>query len=281
MLREIPLVSGNIDLTRGLCNETVDRLALLNVKGEEAVNPANGSECAWVSQEDWQKVKDAGLDIWTPAEYIVLHLSAVIRKNSAELVGIQSVASLLKEKAEEVYSKIFSAQGGLPRFTSVIHALLSEEVPIKELPSICDCYLNRLNLPTYEIPEEIRCLDAVRKDILGNTPDTPIFRLGEQLVSLLAQGIQRDGEAAVLALEPEPTQDALAAVRKEVTNLPPTSRNPVLFVEDWRMRPFARKLVELEFPHLAVLSRREAVSSDSMPVLATIEVESRPRPERH
>ncbi|MDR4484512.1 MAG: FHIPEP family type III secretion protein [Nitrospirales bacterium] len=272
MIREIPLVSGNIVLTRGLCNETVDRLTLLNVKGEEAINPVNGSECSWVGQSDWQKVKDAGLEIWSPAAYIVLHLSAVIRKNSAELVDIQAVGDLLKDKVEEQYSKILSAKGGLSRFTSVIQALLNEEAPIKELPSICDCYLDNLNLPTYEIPEEIRCLEAVRKDILGNTHDTPIYRIGQNLISLIAQGIQRDGEAAVLALEPEPTQNALTAVRNEVTNLLPTSRNPVLFVEEWRMRPFVRKLVELEFPHLAVLSRREAIAPDSRPVLTIIEV---------
>jgi flagellar biosynthesis protein FlhA len=224
-------------------------------------------------------VKDAGLHIWRPAEYIVLHLSAVIRKNPAELVGIQAVAELLKDKATERYSSILSAQGGLPRFTSVIQALLAEEVPVRELPSICDCYLVSQNLRTYEIPEEIRSLEAVRKDIPGNSPDTPIYRLGENLVSLIGQGIQRNGEAAVLALEPEPTQDALTAIRNEVANLLPTSRNPVLFVEDWRMRSFVRKLVELEFPHLAVLSRREAYAPDSRLVLATIEVESRPRPE--
>jgi tetratricopeptide (TPR) repeat protein len=280
LINEVPLVSGNIDLTRGLCNATVDRLTSLNIKGEEAVNPANGSKCAWVGEGDWQKAKDAGLDIWTPAEYVVMHLYAVIRENSAELVGIQAVADLLEAKAKEQYSRILSAQGGLPRFASVIQALLAEEVPVKELPSICDCYLASLNLPTYEITEEIRSLEAVRKDIPGNTPDTPIYRLGENLVSLIARGIQRDGEAAALALEPEPTQDALTAVRNEVASPPPTSRIPVLFVEDWRMRPFVKKLVELEFPHLAVLSRREAFVLDSMNVLATIEVVARPQPAR-
>jgi type III secretory pathway component EscV len=62
--------------------------------------------------------------------------------------------------------------------------------------------------------------------------------------------------------------------------LQPATRNPVIFVEDWRMRPFVRKLVELEFPHLAVLSRREAVAPDSRQVLATIEVEPRPGSEK-
>jgi hypothetical protein len=273
ILNEVPLVSGNLDLTLGLCNETVDRLTSLGVKGEKAVNPVNGSECAWVRQDDWQRVKDAGLRIWTPAEYIMLHLSAVVRKNAAELVGLQAVANLLRSKAEDRYSAIMSAKGGLPRFTSVLQALLAEEVPIKELSSICDCYLGNLDLPTYDIPEQIRCLEAIRKDLLGNSPDTPVWLLGKNLISVIDHGILRDGEAAVLAVEPEPTQAALTAVRNEATKLPPTGRNPVLLVDDWHTRPFVRRLVELEFPHLAVLSRREALAADARPVLATIEME--------
>jgi flagellar biosynthesis component FlhA len=213
-----------------------------------------------------------------PRAIHVLHLFAVVRKNAAEFVGPQAVANLLKSKAEDRYSAIMSGNGGLPRFTSVLQALLAEEVPIKELSSICDCYLGNLDLPTYDIPEQIRCLEPVRKDLLGNSPDTPVWLLGKNLVSVINRGILRDGEAAVLAVEPEPTQDALTAVRNEVTNLPPTSRNPVLFVEDWHMRPFVRKLVELEFPHLAVLSRREALAADAMPVLATVEMDLRARP---
>lgn len=273
MIREIPLVSGNVVLNRGLCDSTVDHLTLLNIKSEEAVNPVNGRECSWVGEGDWQKAKDAGLQIWTPAEYIVLHLSAVVRKNSAELVGVQAIVEMLKSRANEQYSKILSTKGGLPRFTSVIQALLTEEVPIKELPSICDYYLDSQRLATCDIPEEIRWHDPIRRSILGNTPDTPLYPLGEKFVALISAGIRRDGDAAVLALEPEPTQEALTAVRNEVKNLPPTSKTPVLFVEDWRIRTFVRRLVELEFPNLAVLSRREALGADSRPVLATIEME--------
>ena len=245
MLREIPLVMGTVDPSRGLCDATVERLASLHIEAERATNPANGNECSWVHEADWQKVKDAGFRIWSAKEYIVLHLSSVIRKNLAEFAGIQSVAQLLKDKDKERYSRILTAQGGLPRFTSVIQSLLVEEVPITALPQICDCYLESEHLPTHEIPEQIRCLEVVRKDIPGNAPDTPIYRLGDRFIALLAEGIRPDGEAAVLALKPEPTQEALSAVRTEVNKLPPTAKNPALFVEDWRMRAFVRKLVEL------------------------------------
>jgi tetratricopeptide (TPR) repeat protein len=280
MIGEIPLVMETVSLTRGLCDQTVDWLKDHSIRGEEAVNPANGTECAWIEQEDWPRAKEAGASVWTPAQYIGLHLSGVIRKNATELIGIQAAADLLSQGVPEKRSLILASPGGLPRFTSVLQALLAEEVSIKPLPSICDCYLENITLPTHEIAEKIRSVEAVRGSLPGNTPNAPIYRLGEDLASLIADGIQRNGEATVLALEPQPTQDALAAFRADVAKLAPTAKNPSLFVEDWQMRPFVRKLVELEFPHLAVLSRREVSSPDTRPALGTITLASRSRIQR-
>ena len=272
MINEIPLVSGHVDPDKGLCRESVEGLALHGIKGQEAVNPADGSPCSWVNIDDWKKARDAGYRIWTPSEYIVLHLSAVIRKNSTDLVDLQAVAELLQEKSVEHDTAIGSARGGLPRFTSVIQALLAEEVPIHEMLRLCDSYLEHVDLPTCEIPEKMRCLEAVRSGIPGNTPDSPVYRLGEDLCSLVGRSIRRDGEAAVLAIEPVPTQDALNAVRNKVANRKPSKIRPAIVVEDWRVRPFVRKLVELEFPQLSVLSRSEAVDLESREVLGTIEM---------
>ena len=79
-----------------ISNDTVDRLTLLNIKGEEAVNPANGSECAWIPGEYADIAEQAGLTTWDAAGYMVLHLSSVLRKNAAEFVGIQEVQNMLE-----------------------------------------------------------------------------------------------------------------------------------------------------------------------------------------
>jgi hypothetical protein len=275
MLQEIPLVLGTIRLDKGLCNDTVERLRLLHVEAEAATNPANGNECAWVPKESWQMLRDAGLQIWDAPEYIILHLSAVIRKNLSEFAGIQAVSNLIRETSKELYARIHSAPGGLARFTSVLQALLAEEVPIKALAAIGERYLKLTgsHIPAHEISEELRCLDDIRPHLHGNQSRTPLYRLGMKFVELLANGIVRNGDAAVLAIEPQPCQEALAAVRSEVNSLPPMAKNPVLVVDDWRLRPFARLLVELEFPHLWVLARRELLDPDSMQTLAVIELE--------
>ncbi|MCK5688080.1 FHIPEP family type III secretion protein, partial [Myxococcota bacterium] len=72
MINEIPLISGNVSESQVLVNDTVDRLTLLNIKGEEAVNPANGSECAWIPAEYAEIAEQAGLTTWDAAGYMVL-----------------------------------------------------------------------------------------------------------------------------------------------------------------------------------------------------------------
>ncbi|MCI0664789.1 MAG: hypothetical protein L0220_27315, partial [Acidobacteria bacterium] len=76
-------------------------------------------------------------------------------------------------------------------------------------------------------------------------------------LELIGRSLIFQGDAALLAIEPELTQEALSAVRKVVNDQLPASTRPVILIEDWRLRPFIRKLVELEFPLLKVVAQRE------------------------
>jgi len=268
---EIEVVSGALDLDRLLCGATVDQLRALNIEAAEAVNPANGSECAWARMDQAQALEAAGYTTWPPGGYLVLHLSSVLRKNAAAFVGIDTAAALIRQI--ERYEDIRAAPGGLPRFTDLLRGMLEDEVPIHEMRAICNRYLEVADLPTYEILEEIRALPVIHGEFRWNKHNGPIYRLGKRFLESIERGIVSRGEATVLALEPEPTQEALIVVRNEVATLPPTVQNPVIFCEDWRVRPFVRKLVELEFPHLRVVSRRESTDADARPVIATIELE--------
>ncbi len=270
MIFELPLVSGKVQLDQILCNDTVDRLILLNIKGEEAINPANGSECAWIPIEFKKLAEEAGLTTWDATGYIILHLSSVIRKNFAEFVNIQTVTNEIKQKANTYYEGIYGAFGGIARFTNAIKLLAEEEVKLHAVEDLCATYLEltRQKTPLFEILEELRMLDKIRPNLLGNKGDSQVcivYLLDETITELINNGITSSGDATLLALEPEPTQEILTAVRNEVANLPPTAQNPVICVEDWKIRRPVRKLVELEFPHLAVLAMRE-ITKEIQPI---------------
>ena len=274
MINEIPLVSGNVNIGKVFVDKTVDQLKTLGIQGEETINPANGSEGAWIPSELKEKVENAGVTVWDPVEYMILHLSSVLRKNFTEFITVQDTSEEIESKAGKYYQEIYEAPGGIVRFTDVLKILAEEDVPVKELESICETYLSKKNSPLYEIVEELRCHEKIRPLLVGNKFSNEycnVCQLGSDISSLINNGIFTNGDAALLALEPQPTQDILTAIRNKVSNLPPTIQNPVIMTEDSRIRRHVRKLVELEFPYLAVMSKREIIKK--VQTLATITLE--------
>jgi len=279
MINEIPLVSGNVSLDKVLVNDTVDRLTLLNIKGEEAVNPANGSECAWIPSQYSGIAEQAGLTTWDAAGYMVLHLSSVLRKNAAEFVGIQEVQNMLEqlEQAFPALVKEVVPKAVSPfQLTDILRRLVEEEISIRDLRSILQALAEwgQVENDTVMLTEYVR--NALKRYIShkytrgGNT--LVVYLLDPQIEETVRSSIQHTQSGSYLALEPEITQEILTAVRNEVGNLPPTAQNPVILTT-MEIRRYFRKLVELEFPHLAVLSYQELSPDMNIQPIARISLE--------
>lgn len=279
MINEIPLVSGSVSLDKVLVNDTVDRLTLLNIKGEEAVNPANGSECAWIPTEYTSIAEQAGLTTWDASGYMVLHLSSVLRKNAAEFVGIQEVQNMLEqlEQAFPALVKEVVPKAVSPfQLTDILRRLVEEEISIRDLRSILQALAEwgQVENDTVMLTEYVR--NALKRYIShkftrgGNT--LVVYLLDPRIEETVRSSIQHTQSGSYLALEPEITQEILTAVRNEVGNLPPTAQNPVVLTS-MEIRRYFRKLVELEFPHLAVLSYQELSPDMNIQPIARISLD--------
>lgn len=279
MINEIPVVSGNVSLDQVLVNDTVDRLTLLNIQGEEAVNPANGSECAWIPMEYANIAEQAGLTTWDAAGYMVLHLSSVLRKNAAESVGIQEVQNMLEQLEQafpalvrEVVPKTVSPF----QLTDILRRLVEEEISIRDLRSVLQALAEwgQVENDTVMLTEYVR--NALKRYIShkftrgGNT--LVVYLLDPQIEETVRSSIQHTQSGSYLALEPEITQEILTGVRNEVGTLPPTAQNPVILTT-MEIRRYFRKLVELEFPHLAVLSYQELSPDMNIQPIARISLD--------
>jgi type III secretion protein V len=279
MINEIPIVSGNVSLDKVLVNDTVDRLTLLNIQGEEAVNPANGSECAWIPAQYASIAEQAGLTTWDSAGYMVLHLSSVLRKNAAEFVGIQEVQNML-EQLEQAFPALVKevVPKAVSHFqlTDILRRLVEEEISIRDLRSILQALAEwgQVENDTVMLTEYVR--NALKRYIshkyTRGSATLVVYLLDPQIEETVRSSIQHTQSGSYLALEPEVTQEVLTAVRNEVGNLPPTAQNPVILTT-MEIRRYFRKLVELEFPHLAVLSYQELSPDMNIQPIARISLE--------
>ena len=85
-----------------LANEVVDRMRLLGIEARMAENPATNNEASWIRDEDRLLAESAGITCWDVAGFIVLHMSAVLRRNASDFLGIQEVQEML-DQVEKFY----------------------------------------------------------------------------------------------------------------------------------------------------------------------------------
>jgi type III secretion protein V len=279
MINEIPLVMGTVSQAKVLVNDTVERLRLLNIEGEPATNPANGNECAWIDSEFQEVAEQAGLTTWDAAGYIVLHLSSVLRKNGAEFVGIQETMNML-EQLEQAFPALVKET--VPKvvspfqLTDILRRLIEEEISIRDLRSILQALAEwgQVEHDTVMLTEYVRA--ALKRYIshkyTRGQNTLIVYLLDPQIEETVRSSIQHTSSGSYLALEPEITQEILSAVRTEVGSLPPTAQNPVILTT-MEIRRYFRKLVELEFPHLAVLSYQELSPDMNIQPIARISLE--------
>ena len=263
MVNEIPLVMGTVDQNKCLVNDTPDRLRLLGIQAETAQNPANGNTCGWISTEQRQIAEDAGLTTWDAPGYIVLHLSAVLRKNASEFVGIQEVQNMLEqlEQAFPALVKEVVPKAVSPfQLTDILRRLVEEEISVRDLRNILQALAEwgPVENDTVMLTEYVRA--ALKRYIshkyTRGQSTLIVYLLDPQIEETVRSSVQHTSSGSYLALEPEITQEILAAVRNEVGNLPPSAQQPVVLTT-MEIRRYFRKLVELEFPQLAVLSYQE------------------------
>jgi type III secretion protein V len=279
MINEIPLVMGTVSQEKVLVNDTVERLRLLNIEGEPATNPASGNECAWIQSRFRDVAEQAGLTTWDAAGYIVLHLSSVLRKNGAEFLGIQETMNML-EQLEQAFPALVKET--VPKvvspfqLTDILRRLIEEEISIRDLRSILQALAEwgQVEHDTVMLTEYVRA--ALKRYIshkyTRGQNTLIVYLLDPQIEETVRSSIQHTSSGSYLALEPEITQEILSAVRTEVGSLPPTAQNPVILTT-MEIRRYFRKLVELEFPHLAVLSYQELSPDMNIQPIARISLE--------
>ncbi|HET6976002.1 MAG TPA: type III secretion system export apparatus subunit SctV [Pyrinomonadaceae bacterium] len=262
-IKEVPVVYGTLKPDCLFVNDSAENIKVFGLEGEEVRNPADLKPGAWIPASQRQIAELAGLKVWEPAEVITLHLSRVMQRHAHEFIGIQEAQAYLDFAArgvpklvEEVVPKTI----GIHQFTEVLQRLVQEGISMRDIKTILDALSEwgRIEKDPVMLTEYIRAslkrYLAFRytggKDILF------AYLLDPEIEDVIRGAIRRTSTGSFLSLDPSLAHDILAAFRQELANLSPSAQKPVA-ITDMELRRFVRKMVELEFPQLAVLSYQE------------------------
>lgn len=264
-INEVPVARGKIMQGCILVGEPLEQLQLFNITGKETIHPIDGSIVTWVSDKFKEVAVQAGFRMWDVAEYLILHLSHVLRKHAHEFLGLQEIQNLLNELekshpalVKELVPKVITVL----QLSEIFQRLVQEEVAIRDLKNIFSTLAQwaEIERNTLMLTEHIRggLKRYITHKYAGHGNTLAIYLLDPRIEDMVRDAIRTTEKGNYLALDPEITQELIEAVGKEIAShpFPPGARPPVILTTV-EIRRYFRKIIELEFPQLSVLSYQE------------------------
>ena len=259
-VKGVPAFQGEIPSGRCMAMTAPDELRRLGVSGESTEDPLSGCEVALVSETDKSVIVAAGVNVWTPAGILALHLGNILRYRAKEFIGLQEAGELLErlEKSyptlvKEVVPKVVS----LPQIVDVLRRLVEEGVPIRDMKSIVEALGENgsYELDGVVLTERVR--SALARQIAhiygGSEGGLSVVLLDPVIEDTVQSAIHNGPSGSMLCLEPEIGRAIISSVRAALEEMLEAGLRPMVLTQA-TVRRYIRKLIELEMPMVGVLS---------------------------
>ena len=276
----------------GQAEVLVDRLLAMNPSGAEggvsgiaAVEPVFGLPALWIAKRDREMAEAVGYTVVDPSTVVTTHLSEVLRRHAADLLGRDELGHLLDvfkrshpKVVEDLIPNLLTAGDVL----KVLRNLLSEGIAIRDLRTILETLAdNAATTKSTELLTELvraQLAPAITKGLLsedGQLHVTVLDRTTEdgfrEHVAAIDGELQLSVDPATarrLISELEKTGEALTAAGKPAVLLvPPELRRPVVgllsrFAPDWTVVSHREVALGVEVRCAAEISAVQAVTGD-------------------
>jgi type III secretion protein V len=275
-LNEVPIIRGKILENHLLTNESEENLKRYNLPYTSYKNSL-GLPSLWVDVKYKEILEKAGIKYWTALEVIILHVSYFFRNYANEFVGIQEVKAMLEfvEKSFPDLIKEVTRLIPLQKMTDIFKRLIQEQVSIKDLRTILEALGEwaQTEKDTVLLTEYVR--SSLKRYISYKYSQgqsvLSVYILDPEIEDMVRGAIKQTSAGSYLALDPDSVQLILQGVRNTVSAPPPGGQPPVILTAI-DVRRFVRKLIEMEFSDISVVSYQEIVPEIRIQPLGRIQI---------
>lgn len=275
-LNEVPIVRGKVLENSLLTNESEENLKRYNLQFSVYKNSL-GLPSLWVESRHKELLDKAGIKYWNSLEVMILHLSYFFRHYANEFVGIQEVKSMLEfiEKSFPDLVKEVTRLIPLQKMTDIFKRLIQEQVSIKDLRTILESLSEwaQTEKDTVLLTEYVR--SSLKRYISYKYSQgqsvLSVYILDPEIEDMVRGAIKQTSAGSYLALDPDSVQLILQGVRTTVAPPPPGGQPPVILTAI-DVRRFVRKLIEMEFTDVSVVSYQEIVPEIRIQPLGRIQL---------
>ncbi|HEY5757388.1 MAG TPA: type III secretion system export apparatus subunit SctV [Steroidobacter sp.] len=210
-----------------------------------------------------------------PEHAFAQNLLRALRDHAEDFVGIQEVQLLLRRLAEDYpdLERELTRNVPLPRLTEVLKRLVREEISIRNLREIAHGLIDWAprEKDTVLVTEYVRtCLSRYISYRFANQDGSlSAVVLHPTVEEQMRQAIRQTSGGTVLMLNPATSQQIANQIRDAIQPFVGGDQSVVLLTS-LELRPYLRKLTEIELGKVPVLSYQELVPTIRVNTLATV-----------
>ncbi|MDR0301470.1 MAG: flagellar biosynthesis protein FlhA [Treponema sp.] len=250
--------------------------------GEKTVDPAFGLPAIWIEQEKRDEAERCGYTVVDPPSIIATHLTEIIRRHAAEILGLQDTQAILDTLRKEypaVVEEVLREGKGLriTEIQKILHGLLRERVSIRNMVSILESIADYapVSKNIWFLTEKAR--QALASQICSQYADDDrklrVLTIDPALEQKIIDSKYETPSGIISALDPPSHKMWINAVSKAVAAVKEKGWMPVVLCSE-QARFLVKNSTDRELPDLAVLSVPEIVPEVIPEAVGIIRVEN-------
>jgi type III secretion protein V len=210
------------------------------------------------------------------AEAVVGQVLPVLRQRAADFLGItetQALLDQLEQIAPATVRQVVPKPIAVTQLADVLRRLVEERHSVRDLKGILEALAlvghvekDALNLAEFVRSQRRR---SITHSLTRGRGELNVLLLDAPLEDAIRGAVSRTAAGSFLTLAPAAARDVVTAVRRAVeplgTNVPPVLTQPDI-------RRFVKKLLEVDFPELRVVSYAELLPEIAVKPIATARV---------
>jgi flagellar biosynthesis protein FlhA len=258
--REFAISSGNI---------------LGPIDGIAAKDPAFGLDAVWIAPAKREEAQSLGYTVVDATTVIVTHLSQLLQKSAARLLGHEEAQQLLEQVAKtspKLVENLVPKTLSYAVVLKVLQNLLQEGIPIRNIKGILEALAESANKT--QDPEDLtayvreQLADYVAQAYFGTEKEANVVTLEPQMEQILLQALRSSGgETPVL----EPTlAERVRKALKDVEQWQQRQGKVVALVVSPLLRAFLARFARMNRINVAVLAYTELPQDKTVKVLANV-----------
>ena len=243
-----------------------------DIDGIPTKDPTFGLDALWIDPSQRDASQTAGYTVVDSSTVIATHLSQLLKNNAAKLIGqddVQQLLDRLKQSSPKLVENLVPGVMSLAEVTRVIHSLLEEGVPIRDMRTIAETLsISRaLDGSPDERTAQVRVAlgASIFQSVAGASSELPVMVLDPQLEQMMSHAVQNNQGV----IEPNLLDTMVRGIGEAAGKMEAEGASPVLLVSGI-IRGFLSKLLRGRMSNFYILAYEEIPGDKNIRVVTTV-----------